>query len=1022
MSNCCDDSIPYTRATLAPAVAAATTTATNPVVPPTIVEGSSFKWTSLANDAASGNGSIWRESSSSLSAWTSASTGLSVTSFPVDKDSGFEFKVNLPATDETRVGLVHTNATAAESMSPFFLEFSAGNVYVDGGGSVATTVTSGDWFRFLHNYTDQTVAYQKKDAQGVYQTFATSTSFTRGQVLYADFATQGAQNGIVGAKYIYGGSFEFSSGTSTSAGSGSSTGTTGAGVVNATNYSTLQAAVDALTADTPVLEIPAGTYSITSDANTGSGLIINKTFAVTLVGQGEGTILKHVNTIGVSDGTGEAMIKAGSSSHTIELRDLVLDGDTATNSASNVNDGGNSYRKALINTTGGNRKLICRNVVFQDFFIGVEGLGSVTIDGCTFKDIADNGGTGSDYYPYTAAMRLFPDNNFQRLTVVDSDFSVTADLSIPTATQLRTGRSPFGIIVSPNGAAEYSQVTISRNRFYGFIHPIDTYNGVKETAITDNHVKGFSYAGLKVQRSEGVIISGNTIEEGYAPTDSGGGGNFCAGIAVNADARLASFPGTEGDNVGVTIANNVIKNVEKYGILCQQTYGTVANNVIDTINLHSSSTITIGIQIDPSSSTTTDQNTVVVGNVVKGCTTPFFNPSGPDVVQAGNTFDTILGYGPGAASSVYVTHSANIHTTGFSLTLPVDKNWVSLLQTDAGLWQTNSITNETDPVPLKTISGGSVGQRIILQKGNDTASVGGQTLDTPPITLMAGGNIVLHNGLTNVRLTNSRDTVELVKGSTYWYLVSNATQTNWVDVDIAGSSTSIDLSTQTLSDLEQLDNVGLVFVSPSAVSATDTITTLPDTYPNGARLTIRKSGGTGTITFSEPSSPAITIAAGDPNIFFPSDGIGRASIPKLFQNTQTATFQYYAPTNRWNLESVNFEDGIEVADVDLGVDGAANLLQVSSGHQWVQLIPENGSVTTHSLHSLGAMRLNGREVTLQGTTGLAVTLNDASVNSTTGDGKLYLPTTNLVLDDSKKLATFIYNLNDGAWYLKSKNF
>ena len=38
---------------------------------------------------------------------------------------------------------------------------------------------------------------------------------------------------------------------------------------------------------------------------------------------------------------------------------------------------------------------------------------------------------------------------------------------------------------------------------------------------------------------------------------------------------------------------------------------------IDTVNLHSSSTVTIGIQIDPSASTTTDQNTVVVGNVVK---------------------------------------------------------------------------------------------------------------------------------------------------------------------------------------------------------------------------------------------------------------------------------------------------------------------------------------------------------------------------------------------------------------------
>ena len=255
MSNCCDDSIPYTRATLAPAVAAATTTTTTPVVPPTIVEGSSFKWTTLANDAARSNGSIWRENGNdTTNGWTSASEGISVSTLPVDQDSAFEFKVSLPSTAATRVGLVHMNAAASWSMLPFRLEFSGGNVYVDGSSSVSTTVTSGDWFRFLHNGTDYSVAYQKKDAQGVYQTFATSTNFTRGQVLYADFATQGGDNGIVGAKYIYGGSFEFSSGTSTSAGSGSSTGTTGAGVINATNYGTLQAAVDALTADTPVLD------------------------------------------------------------------------------------------------------------------------------------------------------------------------------------------------------------------------------------------------------------------------------------------------------------------------------------------------------------------------------------------------------------------------------------------------------------------------------------------------------------------------------------------------------------------------------------------------------------------------------------------------------------------------------------------------------------------------------------------------------------------------------------------------
>ena len=114
-------------------------------------------------------------------------------------------------------------------------------------------------------------------------------------------------------------------------------------------------------------------------------------------------------------------------------------------------------------------------------------------------------------------MRLFPDNNFQRLTVVDSDFSVTADLSIPTATQLRTGRSPFGFSVSPNGAFEYSQVTISRNRFYGFIHPIDTYNGVKELIITDNHVKGFATRGLRFNEVKGSSLQVTRLKK-YAPT------------------------------------------------------------------------------------------------------------------------------------------------------------------------------------------------------------------------------------------------------------------------------------------------------------------------------------------------------------------------------------------------------------------------------------------------------------------------------------------------------------------------
>jgi hypothetical protein len=545
--------------------------------------------------------------------WKNASSAITEKKLPTLQDSALDFKISLPEPGRVRVGLVNTNAENPGRMVPwnvtFYLPDHLGEetiqIFVDDSEQAeAVTAISGDQFRFLHNYSTNTISYQKMDASGDYVTFAVSDFFTHGEDLYVDMASTASQGGVVGCRFVYGFSFEFSSTNLVNNFNGASGG--GTGEVNAGSFQTLQDAVDALTEKSPILMVPGGVHVLTSEVGV-SPLVINKPFPVTIRGVGT-SVLKHDNLIAQSDGSGEPMIVVLSD---VFIQDLVLDGDASTNSGAWPNKFNNVYRKALIHKNSADAPVLGRvhtsapslslsRVTFQNFFIGVSGFGNLITTSCKFigveRDADHTTGvinTGIIIQPFSKTGHI----QHQTVHITDCIFSERLDLSPPSTATLRVGLSPAAIWLTSTGEqtadtgvedefaiTEFRRVTISRNRFIGFCHPIDTYNGIQEASITDNHFSHFAYAGIKAQRCERLLISGNTFKYGIAPITSAAGGNFCAAIAVNGEARSYSSTGLgSSDNSGVTISNNIIRAVEHFGIFCQEAQTSITGNVIDGV-------------------------------------------------------------------------------------------------------------------------------------------------------------------------------------------------------------------------------------------------------------------------------------------------------------------------------------------------------------------------------------------------------------------------------------------------------
>ena len=131
---------------------------------------------------------------------------------------------------------------------------------------------------------------------------------------------------------------------------------------------------------------------------------------------------------------------------------------------------------------------------------------------------------------------------------------------------------------------------------------IDTYDGVENLVISGNTIRLFSYAGIKVQNSGNVSITGNTVTEGAAPV--GAAVDHSNGIILAEKVRSAVTEQYNGviannivtdcrytgiynniDNVSITgnVVNNVTKNVVGSAIYNEGSFVTIMSNVCQNI-------------------------------------------------------------------------------------------------------------------------------------------------------------------------------------------------------------------------------------------------------------------------------------------------------------------------------------------------------------------------------------------------------------------------------------------------------
>jgi len=235
--------------------------------------------------------------------------------------------------------------------------------------------------------------------------------------------------------------------------------------------------------------------------------------------------------------------------------------------------------------------------------------------------------------------------------------------------------------------------------------------------------------------------------------------------------------------------------------------------------------------------------------------------------------------------------------------------------------------------------------------------------------------------------------------------------------------------------LTPLDGWTFVNMDPDTGVTLQTVNSLGSTRFNGREITFRgpQASSGAAVIFNDWRSLGV-IPAGATG----GDYAGRLILPtagqslRLTNSGELATFVSYQYTFNvgaanettniaWYLKSYEGEPTILDTRIAIPSNNPTNT-QFDSKNEWIKLYGFDPAVTTQTFDSLGSMLYNGHELTIRGTTGYTITFNDASVNNPTTDGKIYLPTTNLVLDASNKMVTFIYNLWDDAWYLKSKNF
>jgi parallel beta-helix repeat protein len=210
---------------------------------------------------------------------------------------------------------------------------------------------------------------------------------------------------------------------------------------------------------------------------------------------------------------------------------------------------------------------------------------NIDINLCNFIEGAPNNDlSGGDERP-TYYLAIFADGDTQEQTCNITNCTFVGpyfdnnDLYLNTTGVFITASSLDGV--------RYKQVLIDGNSFTGcgqnagagnVTGAIDTYNGVANCIISNNTIRKASYAGIKVQNSSQVSITGNVIVDTFASASAYDAQQF--GITTTEKAR-----GSVDDQTNIVIANNVIKSSKYMAIQNSCDNCVIMGNTIDGVEL-----------------------------------------------------------------------------------------------------------------------------------------------------------------------------------------------------------------------------------------------------------------------------------------------------------------------------------------------------------------------------------------------------------------------------------------------------
>lgn len=290
----------------------------------------------------------------------------------------------------------------------------------------------------------------------------------------------------------------------------------------------------------------------------------------------------------------------------------ILDGNyDNTHRSKTQNDG--SFSAVVYQVNGKGFTYIDGLTIQNTVISAIYSVGGIWIQNCLFRNQATHTGTNPTY-----TIQCIPDNN---ITVSSRVPDTTFGNGYSPLALYQTGRpdqsagaapcvtvlncrfigknlsenwlNPGGVFISEGNPVVtpvmFERVTVAHCVFTGMgqswngnlTGAVDTYDGCKQVILAYNHIELYSYAGLKIQRADNVIVIGNTIKD----ADVWDGGSYA--IVIEPQAREGSYPYTAGppdrrgeNHYNNVVSGNIIENPLAFGIFVGGQYTSVSGNII----------------------------------------------------------------------------------------------------------------------------------------------------------------------------------------------------------------------------------------------------------------------------------------------------------------------------------------------------------------------------------------------------------------------------------------------------------